>query len=330
MIKVLLLRNVSPINYGGIKKHCIDLSSLFEGDEEISILPIKDLPQRKIPFIKKTAFKHSALYKYLKQTDCDIVHIHGFATLDIIQSFLVARWLGKRIVYSPHFHPFKYLEHPLFGKLYFYGCLRFLLRFASAIVTITDNDTTFFKKYHKRVYKIPHQFEPMHSTKCVGVEKQKNMILFVGRNDSNKGVSCLYKIPPKYEVHLVTKGVVERKDFIVHSNISDEELSMLYSKASLVVIPSRYEAFSYVALESFAHGTPVVMSDRVMISCYLMGYKGYAIFKYGEIEDFLRAVENTIGMTVDVSGIMRLFDRDMIKKQYAKVYHEASAIKIIK
>lgn len=327
MVKVLLLRNVSPVNYGGIKKHCIDLASLFEGDEEISILPIKDLPQRKIPFIKKTVFKFSALCKYLKHTDSDIVHIHGFATLDIVQSFLVAHWLNKKIVYSPHYHPFSYLEHPLFGKLFFYGCLRFLLRFASAVVTITDNDTIFFKKYHKRVYKIPHPFEPLHSRMCVGVEKQKNMILFVGRNDSNKGVSYLYKLPHKYEVHLVTKGVVERKDFIVHSNISDEELSILYSKASLVVIPSRYEAFSYVALEAFAHGTPVVMSDRVMIACYLMDYKGYTIFKYGEIEDFLRAVENTIGMTVDVSGIMHLFDRCMIKKQYAKVYHEASAIK---
>ena len=278
MIKVALLRNVSPTNFGGIKKHCLDLSSLFEGDEEISILPIQDLPQRRIPLIKKTVFKFSSLYKYLKYTDCDIVHIHGFATLDIVQSFLIARCLNKKIVYSPHYHPFKYLEHPLFGKLYFYGCLRFLLRFASAIVTITDNDTAFFQKYHKRVYKIPHPFEPPQSTKCVSVKKQKNMILFVGRNDSNKGISYLYKLPSKYEVHLVTKGAVERKDIIVHSNISNEELSTLYSKASLVVIPSRYEAFSYVALEAFAHGTPVVMSDRVMIACYLKDCEGYSVF----------------------------------------------------
>lgn len=323
MIKVLLLRNVSPTNFGGIKKHCTDLSSLFDDDEEISILPIQDLPQRQVPLIKKTAFKFSTLYKYLKHTDCDIVHIHGFATLDIVQSFLVARWLNKKIVYSPHYHPFKYLEHPLFGKLYFYGCLRFLLRFASSIVTITDNDTAFFQKYHKRVYKIPHQFEPLDSTKCAEVVKQKNMILFVGRNDRNKGISYLYKLPSKYEVHLVTKGIVERKDFIVHSNISNEELSTLYSRASLVVIPSRYEAFSYVALEAFAHGTPVVMSDRVMIACYLKDCEGYSVFRYGNIDDFLQAVENTVGMTVDVDRIIHLFDKYKIKKQYAEVYRKA-------
>lgn len=320
MVKVLLLRNVSPTNYGGIKKHCMELSFLFESDEEISILPIEDLPQRKIPFIKKTAFKFSALYKYLKQADCDIVHIHGFATLDIVQSFLVARWLNKKIVYSPHYHPFQYLQHPLFGKLYFYGCLRFMLRFASVIVTITDNDTAFFQKYHKRVYKIPHQFEPMNNNNTAHETKQKNMILFVGRNDSNKGISYLYNLDPKYEVHLVTKGAVERKDFIVHSNISDEELSALYQKASLVVIPSRYEAFSYVALEAFAHGTPVVMSDRVMIACYLTGCKGYRIFRYGDTGDFIRVVAETIGQTVDTNAILSRFTRAKVKASYKEVY----------
>lgn len=318
--KVLLLRNVSPTNYGGIKKHCIELSSLFKNDEEISILPIEDLPQWRIPFIKKTTFKFSALYKYLKQTDCDIVHIHGFATLDIVQSFLIARWLKKKIIYSPHYHPFDYLQHPLFGRLYFYGCLRFMLRFVSAIVTITDNDTTFFQKYHKRVFKIPHQFEPMDNNNLIHETKQKNMILFVGRNDGNKGISYLYNLDPKYEVHLVTKGIVERKDFIVHSGISDEELSALYQKASLVVIPSRYEAFSYVALEAFAHGTPVVMSDRVMIASYLTGCRGYRIFRYDDMEDFLQAVEDTIGQAVDTDTILSKFTKSEVKASYKKVY----------
>ena len=115
MIKVLLLRNVSPTNYGGIKKHCIELSSLFKDDMDISFLPIKDLPQKKIPIIGKTFFVFSALYKYLKQTEFDIVHIHGFATLDVVQSFLIAHWLKKKIVYSPHYHPFKYLQRPFWG-----------------------------------------------------------------------------------------------------------------------------------------------------------------------------------------------------------------------
>lgn len=320
MIKVVLLRNVSPINFGGIKKHCIELSELFKDDIDLYFLPIKDLSQKRFPIIRKTYFKFSELYNYINKTDCNIVHIHGFASLDIIQCFIVARLLNKKIVYSPHFHPFRYLEHPLLGKMFFYLGLRFLLRSASAIVTITNNDAVFFQKYHKRVYKIPHQYTPLNMVHCMNERKRENMILFVGRNDENKGISYLYNLDPKYEIHVVSKGTFKRKDFIVHCDISEEELSVLYSRASLVVIPSRYEAFSYVALEAFAHNTPVVMSDKVMIADYLKNCSGYSIFKYGDVEDFLQAVENTIGQVVDVDKILSQFREENVKRSYKQMY----------
>ena len=150
--------------------------------------------------------------------------------------------------------------------------------------------------------------------------KQGNMILFVGRNDNNKGIFYLYTLDSKYEIHLVTKGGVKRKDFIVHNNISSGELSALYERAALVVIPSRYEAFSYVALEAFAHGTPVVMSDRVMIADYLKDCKGYNTFKFGDIKDFLQAVEKTIGQAVDMDKILPQFEKVKIKASYKNVY----------
>ena len=150
------------------------------------------------------------------------------------------------------------------------------------------------------------------------------MILFVGRNEENKGIDYLYKLPSKYVVHCVTKGKLQRSDFIVHSDVSDEELDLLYRKASLVVIPSRYEAFSYVALEAFAHGTPIVMSDRVQIANYLEGKSGYSIFSYGDYQDFLSAVDKTIGIDVDVNGILSIFDKNVIKNKYANIYKQVA------
>lgn len=318
MIKIALIRNVSPTNFGGIKKHCIELYSLFENDSDILIQPIVDIPTKKIPILKKTMFKNIFLYKYLKRLDCDIVHIHGFASFDVIQVFFISKLLRKKIVYSPHYHPFKYLQHPFQGKLFFYGCLRFILHFASAIVTITKNDTDFFQKYHKNIFRIPHFFEPVNYQKTV--HKKKNMILFVGRNDENKGISHLYHLSSKYEVHLVTTGDVKRKDFIIHRNISNEELDDLYNQASLVVIPSRYEAFSYVALEAFAHNTPVVMSNTVMIVDYLIGLKGFKTFDYGNEKEFLQAVETTIGIPVDRERILKHFEKHEVRKMYKDMY----------
>ena len=316
MIKI---QQIFPIDnqFGGIKRHCVDLCSLFQNDNKISIKMMSDNAVRYIPVIRKMLFR--GLYNKLKMDNSDIMHIHGFAEFAVVQAIIISKLLGKKIVYSPHFHPMKYLQHPILGKIFFICLLRPVLSFVSEIITISKEDTMFFKKYHSNVVQIPHYYKGQ-SCSSTSISKKTNMILFVGRNEANKGLDHLYKLPSKYEVHCVTKGVLQRKDFIMHSDISDQELGKLYSEAALVVIPSRYEAFSYVALEAFAHGTPVVMSDRVQIASYLKGKSGYRIFKYADYQDFLTAVEHTINMTVDVDGIMSMFDRKKIKEQYEEAY----------
>lgn len=323
MLKIALLRCASPANkFGGIQKHCRDLHDLLGDSRVVSILPINNVHSFCIPFVRKRVYRFRALYRYLKECNCDVVHIHGFATLDIIQSIIVASILHKKIIYSPHYHPFQYLQHPFFGKIYFYCCLRFFLRYVASIVTITNNDTAFFSRFHKHIYRIPHPFSG-EGKDLIKVEKKKNMILFVGRNEDNKGLFHLYQLDAKYEVHLVTNGDVQRKDFIIHTNIPNEELERLYKQASLVVIPSRYEAFSYVALEAFANSTPVVMSNTVMIADYLKGMRGFSSFDFGDEQGFLQAVDKTIGMSVDMEKILSIFSKHKVKKLYEDVYLNA-------
>ena len=122
---------------------------------------------------------------------------------------------------------------------------------------------------------------------------------------------------------MVTNGEVKRKDFIIHTNITNEDLERLYKQASLVVIPSRYEAFSYVALEAFANGTPVVMSNTVMIADYLKGIRGFSSFDFGDESSFLKAVDQTIGTTVDTGKILAIFSKFQVKKLYEEVYLNA-------
>lgn len=320
MIKIFQVFSGVLKKNGGIQRHCDDLCSLFQFDKDFSMTIISNKMVRKLPFIRKNYFCH--LYETIKLLDCNIVHIHGFAELSVVQAIITAKILRKKIVYSPHFHPIQYLQHPMLGKLFFACLLRPVLRFVSTIVTISEIDTKFFKKYHANVISIPHYYEGKSLQQSHTINKKKNMILFVGRNEENKGIELLYKLPSKYEVHCVTQGILLRKDFIQHCSISDQELDLLYKEASLVVIPSRYEAFSYVALEAFAHGTPVVMSDRVQIASYLNGRVGYSIFKYADYPSFLNAIEKTIGMKVDVKGIMALFNKQKVKEMYISMYRQ--------
>ena len=150
-------------------------------------------------------------------------------------------------------------------------------------------------------------------------------MLFVGRiEESNKGIEHLYYLPKNtYEVHCVGKGNLKRKDFIQHTDITNEELNSLLIQASLLVVPSRYESFSYVTLEALSVGTPVVISDRVRIADYLDDFSGIGKFKYSDYTDFCDVVAQTINSKVNTVKIMSLFDLNLIRNEYENVYLKA-------
>ena len=169
---------------------------------------------------------------------------------------------------------------------------------------------------------IPHWTRFKNISLC-GIIKNPKMILFVGRIDeSNKGFEHIYQLEEgKYEIHCVGVGTVrKRSDIIHHTSVSDDELLMLYQQSSLVVIPSRYEAFSYVALEALSCGTTIVVSDRVRIVDHITACKGYKIFEYKNYSDFRNKVASTIGTQVDVNNIVKKFDENIIKQKYKSLF----------
>lgn len=320
MKKILFIRKPEKCGTNGIGKYCQSLYEMFTGDNDVLPCEIKDYPTRK-SLLFHIYFKIKPLYEAIK--NADIVHINGYTDMGTVQAFVLARLLKKKIVYTAHWHPFPMLTHPLGGKIFFNVFLRPLVRkFADVVVCINNEDTAFFSKFCKNVVTIPHWYTPKQNFHTE--PKKKNMILFVGRiNDRVKGIHHLFALPEgKYDIHCVGYGDFHniRKDMTHHVNISEEELAGLYSQASLLVIPSVYEAFSYVALEAFSYGTPVVMSERVRIADYLKGIKGYSIFKYGDMDDFVTKVQQTIGQPVDRDAIMSIFDTQRIKRLYKNVY----------
>lgn len=137
-----------------------------------------------------------------------------------------------------------------------------------------------------RFYPIP----PDEAKEFVGVPDQKRMLLFVGRIEPLKGIETLLR----------SLAILQKKDGLgdrlclaiiggdVEEETQDDELDHLlslceefgledlvtflgkqdqdslpyyYSAAELVIMPSHYESFGMVALESMACGTPVVASQ---------------------------------------------------------------------
>ncbi len=116
----------------------------------------------------------------------------------------------------------------------------------------------------------------------LGLDSDK-IILFVGRIDPLKGVDNLIKVLPylrhipKLKLMIIGGGEhsqreIEQLQRLAHNLevqnsvaflglIKHEQLPYFYNAADVCVVPSHYESFGLVALESLACGTPVVATD---------------------------------------------------------------------
>lgn len=319
MIKILQIRQNMK---GGTDNYCRGLQHLLSDDAECRVLPVTDMPQRP-----------SRLFHYCYRdedlepiiAEADIVHVNGYTAQGTIDAMKLAHRMGKKVVYTAHFHPFRYLGHPLAGRLFFQLKMKpAIQRYADVVTTINNEDTQFFQSFFPRVVQIPHWNASDEVPDDDNVKRQSNMILFVGRLDDHvKGFSQLLALPEgRYDIHCVGWGTIEcdRKDITIHTDLSFEELRRLYQQASLLVVPSKYEAFSFVSLEALSQGTPVLMSDRVRIADYLDGISGYFIYRYGDTVDFLRKIPACMGLKVDTERIRSIFDAKAITQKYKTLY----------
>lgn len=62
------------------------------------------------------------------------------------------------------------------------------------------------------------------------------------------------------------------------------------------------------------------MSENVRIADHLKDAKGYSIFKYGDNNDFLRKINETIGKDVEITKIMSIFNPEKIRLAYKELY----------
>lgn len=74
--------------------------------------------------------------------------------------------------------------------------------------------------------------------------------------------------------------------------VTTEELSYLYRAASLFIFPSFYEGFGFPVLESMAHGTPVLSSDRS--SLLEVGYNSVVTFDPSSPKKISQAIVKTL------------------------------------
>jgi glycosyltransferase involved in cell wall biosynthesis len=90
----------------------------------------------------------------------------------------------------------------------------------------------------------------------------ERLALFAGRLNASKGAGFLRAACERAGYRLMIAGPTQAPGALYLGRLSAEQLAIAYSAADCVVLPSLYEACSYVLLEALACGVPV-LSTRV-------------------------------------------------------------------
>lgn len=164
----------------------------------------------------------------------------------------------------------------------------------SAIIATSPQDVFSMRRYYGHptdVTIVPcgideavyHPHQSSFSRRELGLPPERPILAYAGRFDANKGIDCLVKAFARLEgdVHLAIAGgcdaatrdsaefrrisgmvrafgLAPRTTFL--GKLEPQRLALLYSAADLCVVPSHYESFGLVAIESMGCGTPVVAS----------------------------------------------------------------------
>lgn len=144
----------------------------------------------------------------------------------------------------------------------------------------------------------------------MGLDSQTRYCLFVGRLQHLKGADLLVPACRAAGYELLVAGAGEAPGGRSLGILGPDELAVAYAAADCVLFPSRYEACSYVVLETLATGTPMVGTRVGWMPTFLEAVPGY---------DSL-CVEPDLGQIVDrLQRLTELADQQLLDQARAFV-----------
>lgn len=224
--------------------------------------------------------------------DADIVHLMGHWSVLNILVYCAVKRANKPYVVCPAGALPIFGRSAIFKRIYNFVAGRAIIQNAAAWIAVTEGEFPHFESYGisaSQLVVIPNGIceEDFPVTDKMTFLKRHNlpdvpMLLFMGRLNPIKGPDILlhafiqvrHQFP---EFHLVFAGPdggmltelqqeVNRAGIskVVHflGYVSGSDKSMAYHLAKLLVVPSRQEAMSIVALEAGICETPVLLTDQ--------------------------------------------------------------------
>ncbi|MCI4364477.1 MAG: glycosyltransferase family 4 protein [Thermoplasmata archaeon] len=305
-------------------------------------LPVRSLPgPLHYPFFR-------GLESALSRQQPEVVHVHTYGTHQVAVAGRYGRATGTPFVLTAHFHPIWSIEggwvrHRLRG-FYDRRLAGPIVRAAARVIVQTREEERLLRSLGLElppVHVIPPGYAPLAATAPGGTFRARYGItgpylLFVGRLASNKGLLPLLEafrtvahdapsatlvligedggMRTSVEAAAVRLGLGERVRILGHVP-DDAVLADAYRDARLTVLPSEYEAFGLVLLESLAQGTPVVASRVGGIPEFVPDGQAGLLVTPNDPSELARAILRLWDDT-SLAGRLGAYGREVVVPQY--------------
>jgi len=283
----------------------------FLKDPTISFI---NLPHIQYPGVE--TFSHSLLcfLDILIRKPRGIIHIHNIGSGLFVFLFKI---LGRKIIFTCHSFNYLHRKWGRFAKVFLRLGEFLALKFANRVIVVSKAQQEYLeRKYHRKdIIWIPNgapevQYMDKLERKSILAKyglSEKEFILYVGRITQEKGIDLLVKAyckakirnsvlvicgSPEYKRSYMdyVRGIVgNRKDVIFTGYITQRELTVFYSNAKLLVIPSYHECMPLVFLEAMSYGLPVLVSDIAAFREFPLKEKRY--FAVGDIDSLTERIK---------------------------------------
>jgi glycosyltransferase involved in cell wall biosynthesis len=168
------------------------------------------------------------------------------------------------------------------------------------------------------------------------IDKDKRVILFVGRIEKTKGVMHLIKCITYFKLNKIrfhiffagdgsylqiAKNYVKENDFdycvTFLGSVGHSELPIYYNMADVLVLPSEMEGIPMVILESLACGTPVVASRVGGIPDIIInGKNGFLVDDLSQeylAKNIIKALNNNINRETIASTVNQYSNNEFMR-----------------
>jgi glycosyltransferase involved in cell wall biosynthesis len=260
------------------------------------------------------------LFKIMKEK-CSAVHFTTAHFDNIALATLLCIFTNIKIVFSIH----DYEPHP--GTSY-YSVLIY-----NHIVTHILADEVLFYCPSVESRKTASSYQKLGGFRQkIKKPKSGNYILTVGRMKEYKGIDNLYKIATESDRSFVVAGKGDSKYLkkikkmentkVINKFIKKKKLLRLYRKASICLLPYKSATQSGVILMSYAHATPVMVTNVGCLRHYVDDDTGWIFENNKEIIRKLKSLEqNEIvdkSQTI-IEKYQKNFGKDKFKKDYKDI-----------